>query len=237
MMDLRRSTLVGTVLVALVACDEPTGMQETVQYTFDFDADTQGWTADFVDYPVDDEDDLNLVAEHRPLPEPLDTRRHGFFLSGRNESDDLFMYMVRRVDGLRPGTPYRIRFLVEFATNAPSGCAGAGGAPGESVAVKAGAATEEPVRVVEDGYYRLNIDKGNQSSEGENAIVLGDIAGSSTDCFDAPYEIKTLQSDADGLSMTTDADGGLWLFVGTESGFESTTSLYYTRVEIAADPR
>ncbi len=45
---------------------------------------------------------------------------------------------------------------------------GIGGSPGESVYVKAGATTEEPLIIEDsDGWLRMNIDKGNQAGEGQ----------------------------------------------------------------------
>jgi len=42
------------------------------------------------------------------------------------------------------------------------------------------------------------------------------------------YEVD----DTAGLDATTDADGNLRLFVGTDSGFEGRTSLYDDRTEV-----
>ena len=64
------------------------------------------------------------------------------FISGVNRSDDLFMFYKGQVGGLQGGTTYQVSFQVEFATIAPSGCIGVGGAPGENVYIKAGATTE-----------------------------------------------------------------------------------------------
>lgn len=50
--------------------------------------------------------------------------------------------MFRRIgpdDGLVAEAAYEVSYVVRFASNAPSGCAGVGGAPGESVWKKVGA--------------------------------------------------------------------------------------------------
>jgi len=93
--------------------------------------------------------------------------------------------------------------------------------------MKAGAAPSEPVAVVKDNYYRMNLDKGNQSTGGLNALVLGNIANSSSDCTKAVYEIKIFDDPTLTLKTLTSKDGNLWFVVGTDSGFEATTSLYY----------
>jgi len=203
-------------------------------FEFDFNNGAQGWVAGFADYPVGEEAFFELDSGLRPLPAPLDQTRTGFFITGNNYSDDLFMYLKGRLAELKPNTRYSVQFRVEFATNAPQGCVGVGGPPGEGVFVKAGATVIEPDRVVmQTGlqpYYVMNIDKGGQAQGGKDAIVLGNIANSQTDCFNPSYEIKVLQNTAGTFSVRTDASGRLWLIVGTDSGFEGKTSLYYTKI-------
>jgi hypothetical protein len=99
-----------------------------------------------------------------------------------NHSDDLFMFLKRRLgtdDGVVPGQEYRVMFTTVFASNAPSGALGIGGSPGESVYLKAGASMVEPEVYLdsETGYYLMNVDKGSgNSGNGTAASVIGDIA-------------------------------------------------------------
>ena len=201
---------------------------ETRTFTFDFSEGPQEWQAGFADYPEGKAEDHELRSDYRTLPAPLDTTEGSLFIAGSNLSDDLFMFFKRPVRGLSANTSYRVQFEVTIATNEPHGCAGVGGAPGESVFVKTGAASQEPQAVVSDqGYYRLNIDKGNQSQDSQQVRMLGHIA-SSQDCSEEniAYELKTLKSE-EPIRVTTDAQGTAWIFVGTESGFEARTRLYY----------
>ena len=106
-----------------------------------------------------------------------------------------------------------------------------GGSEGESVFAKAGASNVEPRSVVDQlGWLRMNIDKGNQSQSGVNAVVIGNVANS-TLCEQniRRYEIKQLRTPR-AVLVTTDGVGSAWLLVGTDSGFEAVTSLYYTRI-------
>lgn len=209
---------------------------ETPTETFDFSERPDDWSAMFSNYHVGREDDFELESGYRPLPEPLDTTRYGFYLSGKNLSDDLNMFLKHRLDDLDPETSYEIKFEVSFATNAPSGCAGVGGAPGEGVTVHTSASEIEPDRVVDDsrqdGFYRLNLAENYSGDEQSwyRATEIGDVANS-RECEEGrQYEIKTVSSGEQ--SVTTDEEGGAWLLVGTRSGFEATTSLYYTEVKI-----
>lgn len=233
MTHIHRTTLAALLACGLFACDsgvEP-APAASVQLDANFNAGTHGWLADFTDFPEGEREKHQVESGHRALPQPLDTTRRGYMLSGMNHSDDMFMYIRRRVTGLFPDTDYDIGFRVTLATDAPAGCAGVGGAPGESVVLKAGAAAAEPVPVVRDGDYRLDVDKGEQLEEGTAALILGNMATTSDDCFAPVYELKQFDSAPRTLRVRTDAGGRVWLFVGTESGFEARTRVYITRVQ------
>ena len=88
---------------------------------------------------------------------------------------------------------------------------------------------------MEGSTYIMNIDKGNQASGGEDAITLGDVANSVV-CGDTPtWELKELSS-ASRVEVTTGSQGDVWLLVGTDSAFEATSSLYYTRFVATFSP-
>ena len=199
-----------------------------------------GWEAGFANYRPDMGDDMELEAGHEPLPEALDEDGSmGLYIAGTNRSDDLFMFWKDRVDGLDPFTPYRVEFEVEFATEAPSGCVGNGGPPGESVYVKAGATLVEPEAVVGhemgDEYYVMNIDKGNQAQEGADAKILGHVGNTASECTDWEWELKQLEGHSP-IEIETDAEGAAWLIIGTDSGFEGRTRLYYTWLRVVFEP-
>ena len=194
----------------------------------------------FADLPVDyDQSIYELDHEHRPLPDGLEGS--GVYVQGHNRSDDLFMFLKRRVDGLRPNTVYAVSASIDLATDVPAGLIGIGGSPGESVFVKAGASTVEPLAEEDSNrHLRMNIDKGNQARGGESMVVLGNVAH--PEVVNREYRIKTLDNTDLPLSVTTDGEGGVWMIVGTDSGFEGLTRLYYARInynfyaEEAVDP-
>ncbi len=197
-----------------------------------FTSGLEGWTGDFADYPMADESIYELEIEHSSLPTPLDGSQGAIKQSGNNHSDDLFMFIKKKVTGLTPKTKYNIFFDIEFASNAADGSVGVGGSPGESVYIKAGAAVVEPEkRPGEDGFYRMNIDIGNQANRGHNMIVLGDF---SNDTHLNEYAIKKLANNI-AFYVQTDASGSLWVVIGVDSGFESTTTIYYNRIGVRFD--
>lgn len=221
--------MAGCVLVACGSSTEPT-LEPLLppDHVLDvrFNSGLGSWLAGIADYPPHLESHIGFVAEHVT---PDDSRPGGYFLSGNNGSDDLFMFIKSPVSGLEPGTFYEVRFDVEFGTNSPSNCSGAGGAPGEGVWVKAGAVSFEPLSVLdeEDEYLRMNVDIGHQMNDGEHAVIVGDV-GNGLDCI-KEWREKELSGDT-SVRAQADDEGRLWLLIGTDSGFESRTDIVFTRV-------
>lgn len=208
----------------------------TVVREFDFSAGDQGFASGFADLPASYDPALyNLVADHRDLPAEMGGGK-GLFISGMNRSDDLWMFWKKKLTGLQPNTEYQVVLDVEMASNVVAGITGVGGAPGESVYVKAGASQAEP-NVAEDsqGQLRLTVGKGNQSTSGSAAAVLGNVAKENN--TSDQYALVHRNNRSVQQSATTSADGSLWIFFGTDSGFEGTTSLYYTNAAAVLAPK
>ena len=224
--------LATAVLIAMAILLSPSGAlaQDGVEadHSFDFENDPEGWVVGFADLPVGhDQSIFELDHAHRPLPDGLEG--NGVYVQGHNRSDDLFMFLKRQVGGLRPNTAYAVSVSIDLATNVPVASFGIGGSPGESVFVKAGASTVEPVAEEGDNrHLRMNIDKGNQANGGEDMVVIGNVAHS--EVVNREYRAKTLDNMDLPLSVTTDGGGSVWLIVGTDSGFEGLTKLYYAGI-------
>ena len=204
-------------------------------FTFDFGRGPQGFVADFADYPPEHAEIYELTADYRAIPPPLDSRS-GLFISGINRSDDLFMFYRGALDGLTPGARYAATVSVEIATDTPSGCVGVGGSPGESVWIKAGASAEEPVPVRDGNYLRMNVNVGSQSNSGTQAVVLGNVANSRTCDEPRRWETKALAEQDVSAPLLVPPDGRTWLLIGADSGFESLTQVYFTRVSVTLTP-
>lgn len=231
---LRTPTAALLLTALLTGCIDPLEVEVgDVIYDFDFQTQPLGWTAGFSDYPAAIEAEMELVADHRLMPIGEATR--GLYSAGTNHSDDLFMFWKRRITGLLPLETYRISFDVQFATSAPAGCVGVGGAPGESVFVKVGGSAGEPRSVLTtvggEPFEQFSLDKGNQAEDGSDGATLGTIESTNTDCDAAEWEYRTLSTDAP-VEVTTDANGALWLFVGTDSGFEGRSEIYWRTVRV-----
>ncbi|MEW4570897.1 dockerin type I domain-containing protein [Tautonia sp. JC769] len=215
------------------------GPASTVSASFDFAQGDQGWQADFSDLPVDPDPIFELDSGIRPLPPEVGDGT-GFLLQGHNRSDDLFMFLKRKLgtaDGVLPHQAYEARFTITVASDAPSGAFGIGGAPGESVYLKAGASAVEPLPVAADGEVWLNVDKGQQSQGGAAASVVGTIANGQEPVESGPQPYASLTFEhTHAVPVRADAEGNLWLLVGTDSAFEGLTALYYQKIDVELVP-
>jgi hypothetical protein len=192
-----------------------------------FEQDSDAWISGFADYPVGEDLNYELQSDHKNLPSPLDQSDGAAFISGNNHSDDLFMYLKKRIKGLKSNKAYKARFQIQIASNAPSNSLGVGGAPGEGVLLGIGITQIEPDKAPDmNQYYRMNINKGNQAQEGPDRKIIGNIANGTNL---SQYVLLTKTGE---FSFTSDNAGKCWAIVSTDSGFEATTSLYYSKITI-----
>lgn len=200
--------------------------------TVDFTTDAT-WTAGFSDFTPGMEPQVDFDSGIEAVPPNVGG--NGFLLAGDNPADDVALYVWRKVENLKPNTDYKIETEVEFATNAPADCIGAGGSPGESVVFKAGASDLEPALVMHptENLLVLNLDKSNQTDSGQDMKVIGHIGSAQAGtCTEPVYAKKTLDSSGDGPTVKSDASGNLWLVLTTDSGYESRTELYLLNARI-----
>jgi hypothetical protein len=74
----------------------------------------------------------------------------------------------------------------------------------------------------------MNIDKGNQSIGGIDMIVIGDFSNGTDQNI---YKIKQLTTTSP-LNVRANQQGEIWLVIGTDSGFEGTTTIYYNFIQV-----
>jgi hypothetical protein len=231
---------VGVIAVGLIIYVAIAAMP-SIRLEVDFRDGAQGWEAGFAEYSPEIEHMMQLEAGTRPLPSELGINANGYYFQGMNQSDDLFMFLKRRLgtdDGVMPGQEYRVVFTIIFASNAPSGAAGIGGSPGESVYLKAGASAVEPEVYLDsaDNHYRMNVDKGEgNSSDGTAASVIGGIANGLS-AEENPRYVSLERRHEHDYTVVASQDGGLWVLVGTDSGFEGLTSIYYQGIAVTLNP-
>lgn len=203
----------------------------------DFATQAASWAADYADYSPGMEANIAFESGLRDLPAPLPGK--GLLLGGRNAPDDLLMYASTPLSGLAPNTRYKVKATVTIATNAPADCFGAGGPP-SALWLRAGAAPREPAKAFEasTGLVRVNVEKGEQEVDGTEAVILGDIGTPAAgDCMAPTYAFKTLPVRDDAPVVRSTSDGKLWLFLGTESGFEARSEYYLVNARFTLEPQ
>ncbi len=219
--------------VALAACHSSARDAPPDAPSFDFRKEDPHWSAGFADVPVGYEDGVQFVADHRPLPAPL--VGNGLYQSGTNVSDDLCMWFARGVAGFEPGAEYALSFEVGIASDAGADC-DAGIAA--FTFVKVGASSYMPSRSELLGWWRMNVDKGMASGEGTQALTVGDIRNVIPGCpaVDPPWGERRLSSGGREIRARASADGTIWLFVLTDSGWESAYRVYFTYLDVKVRP-
>ena len=228
---MRKIFAVVTVLL-VVSCKEDDAIDRSLVLDHNFNSSTIEWVGGFADYPEGVEEEWGFSITHAYLPAPLDSTKKGIRISGSNHSDDLFMYLTRKVNLNTPNQLYKGTFQVEFATNAAESSVGVGGSPAHSVYLGIGLASVEPKKILDstDGHYRMNISKIQQAGDGDDMKVIGDVSNGKEE---TEYTLVTRSGEFTGK---TDSAGNLWIIVGTDSGFEAITTLYYSRIKVELQP-
>ncbi len=219
--------------MALTSCLDQQQGETRLQFDFNFATSQHGWSGDFADYPVGEEEFYELNFSYDTLPAPLDNKKKALRLHGSNRSDDLFFFAKKQLTNLTANTEYELVFDVQLASNFPMNSVGIGGGPGTSSFVKVGAAATEPTKVAEDGFYQFSLDKGNQSQSGKHALVIGTLGIPGNDFV---YKLIRRHNIGTPLKAKTDEQGNLWVFVGMDSGYEGITNFYITNVKIQLLP-
>jgi len=196
---------------------------------YSFAQNIDGWDVGFSDYStLTKPSDVEQV--HTVIPIPGASK--ALYMGATNLSDDLLLYTYRKVTGLLPNNSYIGQFTVTFASDAPAGCVGVGGAPGESVwLIGAVSGTKPENRQIRED-FRLNISRGNQSTAGDSSDVIGTIGVNGIPCTgnNRQAAIKTL-GPSKWIPFTTDDTGSAWILVGLDSGFESYSRIWLQSVK------
>ena len=206
---------------------------EPVFKSYNFEDGQQGWKVDFADYPVGEEAKYALSYGVENLPEAIPGSAKGLKIGGNNHSDDLFMYGYVKIEDLVPDQQYAISISMEIASDALQNAPGIGGSPGGSVFLKVGVLINEPQLIIDDNqYYRTQFDTGSQSQDGEDMKVIGTI-GIPGDVSEYTLISRSTTKD---IYAEPNSSGSLYILVGTDSGFEGNTTIYYDAIRVRLKP-
>jgi hypothetical protein len=223
------SILLPILLSCLSSCtksDKPTDYRE---YSYNFISGTQGWDSLFSDYPKGEESFYQLEFAYSHLPEPLDTTIKAIKISGNNHSDDLLSFITAKIPQLIPNAVYEVTFDITLASNVATNSAGIGGSP--DLALGVGGLGYEPANTLDgNNWYRTNFISLLQSRESNNVIqMIGTIGVQDTT---TAFTLINRNNTDNPIKLKTNELGELWLMIGTDSGFEGITTLYFKSITI-----
>ncbi len=236
MKKIRLAGFVVLTIAGFLSCVDNDSMTEennvTVEHSYTFDADTEGWEGGFAGYPPGDTTVYELKFERTSLPESTGTGDGALMLSGQNASQDLFMFAKKPVTDLIQSKTYQVEFTVEYTLNFSGDTISANESSGPNLWMKIGATTVEP-QAIDDGTDLLimNIDKGDQGIGGADMVVVDEISSTGSNEF----PLKSVTNE-ELLYVTTDYHGQIWLIAGVESGIKSTTAVYFNSVKVVLIP-
>lgn len=221
-------SIASTLALSMMMGCSPAATTDTTM-GFDFNQSDSGFTPIFSDYPDQEGVEEFYEFQHSYSEVPIKNAGKGIFISGNNHSGDLFMGYVKELEGFSPGVSYHFTVNFKLATNVDAGLVGIGASPGEAVTVKCGIIPMKPeTSVNESGHFLMNIDKGVQANSGKDMVVVGDMAKTENN-RPGEYEFKELEAEFD---VTANENGEVYLVIGTDSGFEATTSYYLDDITV-----
>lgn len=238
-------TLFFLLALAFSSCDNDDTKVQSVVFETDFNSiaathksaviatenlNADGWSPVFAEYPDGEGTFYELASGLKNLPEPLDQTKKGFMLSGNNHSDALQMFLMKQLTGLEAKTKYTVETEVDLASKYPDGSVGIGGSPGNAVhLVSKFAMNGFSLDNVKGDNIKLVTKKEEGNPLSTIELELGDVSLASEEYV---YKLISRNKSSDSNVVMTDQNGKLWVVVGTWSGFEGITTLYYTRIKI-----
>lgn len=182
-----------------------------------------GWVAEFAGFAATaDSTQLDTGSITALLPRGLDTTQYGFRVLSRYSKGNLFSYLKKRVTGFKPNKPYEMELQVDLATRYSAS------AVVDKVTFKAGVSQIEPLTKLVSGTYTFNLDKGTVQQPGKAVLLAGSIASTNPDS--RYHTLATYSNNGQPVTVTTNSDGELWFFAGTDSDYKDTTIFYFDRI-------
>ncbi|MBW7996724.1 MAG: hypothetical protein FVQ81_09205 [Candidatus Glassbacteria bacterium] len=83
-------------------------------------------------------------------------------------------------------------------------------------------------------FYQLNMNKGSQSNSGVDDRVPGDVTNGADNCSGGLWMYKTLTLDNFYVRASNESE--ICLLLGTDSGYEGITTLYFSEISVVLTP-
>lgn len=219
---------IALAMVFAWACDKGE-VSNNVSVVSSFENGFDGWSVDLAEYNTS-MDSSTIEFKYAVAKMPSDSTKKGLRVQSHNRSDDMFMYAKKKISGLDSKKTYEVFFDIELGTYFHANSIGIGGSPGSSVFVKAGASSKEPTKYLEGDFYKFNLDKGNQLEGGKELVTIGD---ASNGLSEPGFKVVNRNNTSKLVTVKPNEKGEIWLCVGTDSGFEGLTVLYYDKISVS----
>jgi hypothetical protein len=85
-----------------------------------------------------------------------------------------------------------------------------------------------------NNYMSINVDKGDQENGGKDLGLIGSI-WNGQGCEDTPRYILLKRDYEHPFPIRSSGGAELWFAVGTESGYESLTGVYYYSITVSVE--
>ncbi|KND04331.1 uncharacterized protein SPPG_00061 [Spizellomyces punctatus DAOM BR117] len=211
-----------------------------VKINSDLRVNPDGWTPIYADYIGH----MKSRFVNKPVTVAQASQANtktGYYIEGNNNSDDLFMGIMRQVTGLVPNQLYKMDWNINMTSPFGDNCFGVGGSPGGSNYVKIGGATNKPnvgqKRTASGDFWTFtNFDHGHQADDGKDMSTVSNISVPGAECEGTEYGLVPTILDLRRRPVKADANGSLWAVIGIDSGFEGVTGVYYQQIAIEFIP-
>lgn len=219
---------VALAMVFAWACDK-SEVSNNVSVVSSFENGFDGWSVDLAEYNTSMDSSM-IEFKYAIEKMPSDSTKKALRVQSHNRSDDMFMYAKKKISGLDSKKKYEVFFDIELGTYFHANSVGIGGSPGSSVFVKAGASSKEPAKYLEGDFYKFNLDKGNQLEGGKELVTIGD---ASNGLSEPGFKVVNRNNTSKLVTVKPNEKGEIWLCVGTDSGFEGLSVLFYDKISVS----
>jgi len=214
------------------------GSEPEFIFSYNFSSGIGEWETGFAEYPLSAEDTMQIDVDIISAPPELGAGDSLLRLAAIDPVGDLFSFIKLKITGLPAESNFTVLVETEFATlNFDTlGTVYDGDLP---VHVKAGIFETDPLLVASEdslsvgyAFNEFDIDKGNNADAGADMVLLGTLNMPEPQVFTS---ILRANNNGRELSGSTDADGNMWLLIGTDSEAKMHQAFYYSRVAVLFD--
>ena len=222
---------VGLIMsIYIVACKNAADPLPITFFDSTFQEGMDDWTGDVAYYRSGQDSAVGFNVSLADIPARTDSTLRGLRVQGTNVGDSLFWFIKRKITGLDPSLTYKVAYRINLSTSYPD----TAGSSGRITYIKAGASTEEPKKVLNNGIYNVSVRKGAYGKNGTEMLLLGNVGNR----IDSVAYRSIVRDNANlAVEVKPNAAGEIWLCVGTESTYKGNILLFFDRIYAAVSEK